>query len=304
MKPTTGLTSLALALTAHASAQTTLYAFRATGDLLKIDPATGAATPIGSSGIPCGGAGSETPCLGIYCTSREDIPITGSSPPQAGQLYYVNRWTGAIWQSGTTTGFPAGSTVHGFDGMANVRSSDPTASDVLYSIDSSNAWQAVGPTGRRDIESLVYFSASTAYALGTDDGGSLYTINTSTGAATLIGGGGFGDARALALMPGGTFYACGSNLLSVNPQTGATTIIGPTGYSDIRALATVTRDPCYANCDKGQVPPWLNVLDFQCFLNRFAVGDPWANCDQSTSAPTLNVNDFMCFLNAFAAGCT
>ncbi len=61
--------------------------------------------------------------------------------------------------------------------------------------------------------------------------------------------------------------------------------------------------PCYANCDGTLNPPYLNVNDFGCFLNRYAAGDPWANCDGSTSVPTLNVNDFQCFLNKYAAGC-
>lgn len=60
---------------------------------------------------------------------------------------------------------------------------------------------------------------------------------------------------------------------------------------------------CYANCDQSTTPPALNVLDFTCFLNRFAAGDSYANCDQSTTPPVLNVLDFTCFLNAFAAGC-
>jgi hypothetical protein len=62
--------------------------------------------------------------------------------------------------------------------------------------------------------------------------------------------------------------------------------------------------PCYANCDSSTTPPALNVLDFACFLNRFAASDPWANCDASTTPPVLNVLDFACFLNAFAAGCS
>ena len=61
--------------------------------------------------------------------------------------------------------------------------------------------------------------------------------------------------------------------------------------------------PCYANCDNSTTAPLLNVLDFGCFLNRFAAGDPYANCDGSTAAPTLNVLDFGCFLDRFAAGC-
>jgi hypothetical protein len=60
---------------------------------------------------------------------------------------------------------------------------------------------------------------------------------------------------------------------------------------------------CYANCDGSSIPPVLNVLDFNCFLNRFATGASYANCDGSTVAPVLNVLDFNCFLNRFAAGC-
>jgi hypothetical protein len=61
---------------------------------------------------------------------------------------------------------------------------------------------------------------------------------------------------------------------------------------------------CYANCDNSTTSPVLNVLDFSCFLNKFAAGDPYANCDNSTTAPVLNVLDFSCFLNKFAAGCS
>jgi probable HAF family extracellular repeat protein len=63
-------------------------------------------------------------------------------------------------------------------------------------------------------------------------------------------------------------------------------------------------DPCYANCDRSSVPPILNINDFQCFLNLFAVQSWRANCDLSTVSPRLNTNDFQCFLNKFAAGCT
>lgn len=60
---------------------------------------------------------------------------------------------------------------------------------------------------------------------------------------------------------------------------------------------------CYANCDNSTIAPVLNVLDFSCFLNKFAAGDPGANCDGSTTPPVLNVLDFSCFLNQYAAGC-
>jgi hypothetical protein len=61
---------------------------------------------------------------------------------------------------------------------------------------------------------------------------------------------------------------------------------------------------CYPNCDQSTTAPFLNVLDFNCFLNKFTAGDSYANCDNSTTPPILNVLDFNCFLNRFTAGCS
>jgi hypothetical protein len=77
--------------------------------------------------------------------------------------------------------------------------------------------------------------------------------------------------------------------------------------ASFRPVLQVTFTPpaggCYANCDGSTTPPILNVLDFSCFLNKFAAGNTYANCDGSTTPPILNVLDFSCFLNKFAAGC-
>ena len=75
-------------------------------------------------------------------------------------------------------------------------------------------------------------------------------------------------------------------------------------YSLVEGFWGGSAASCYANCDGSTTPPALNVLDFACFLNRFAAGDPYANCDSSTTPPVLNVLDFACFLNRFAAGCS
>jgi serine protease AprX len=110
------------------------------------------------------------------------------------------------------------------------------------------------------------------------------------------------------------------NVFVQNPAAGVwtvevlgTEIVGDAYLSDATvnaAFALVvtggvrqTGAPCYANCDGSTVVPVLNVLDFNCFMNRFAAGESYANCDNSTEPPVLNVLDFNCFLNAFAAGC-
>jgi hypothetical protein len=79
---------------------------------------------------------------------------------------------------------------------------------------------------------------------------------------------------------------------------------GNGGAIVVRFTFTPPGAVCYANCDGSTIAPMLNVLDFNCFLNKFAAGDPYANCDGSTTAPVLNVLDFNCFLNKFAAGCS
>jgi hypothetical protein len=75
------------------------------------------------------------------------------------------------------------------------------------------------------------------------------------------------------------------------------------GIGILAASLSYPGTTCYANCDGSTTPPVLNVLDFSCFLNKFAAGNPYANCDGSTTPPVLNVLDFSCFLNKFAAGC-
>jgi hypothetical protein len=57
------------------------------------------------------------------------------------------------------------------------------------------------------------------------------------------------------------------------------------------------------NCDGSTGVPLLTANDFQCFIDKFAAGEPYANCDQSTGTPILTPNDFQCFLNAYASGC-
>jgi murein tripeptide amidase MpaA len=85
------------------------------------------------------------------------------------------------------------------------------------------------------------------------------------------------------------------------------------GIDEVRVSAwACSTPPCYANCDQSTAAPVLNVDDFSCFINRFAMAQAlpyeqqvtsYANCDGSTVAPVLNVDDFGCFINAFALGC-
>ncbi len=60
---------------------------------------------------------------------------------------------------------------------------------------------------------------------------------------------------------------------------------------------------CYANCDASTTAPVLNVMDFSCFMERYASGNPYANCDGSLAWPQMTANDFLCFINKYTQGC-
>lgn len=106
----------------------------------------------------------------------------------------------------------------------------------LYRIDQTNAAiSLVGNLGTT-LNSLVFGSDGTLYAANNG----LYTINTSTGAASLIGGGGgYSSSGDLAFVNGNLYLSSvGDTLYSLNTTTGAGTLIGSIGSAGVYGLAT------------------------------------------------------------------
>jgi len=73
---------------------------------------------------------------------------------------------------------------------------------------------------------------------------SLYRVNSSTGATTLVGGLGSvsGTANALVFGSDGTLYMAGSSLYTVNTLTGTASAIGSIGYQSGGDLAFIGSD--------------------------------------------------------------
>jgi hypothetical protein len=111
--------------------------------------------------------------------------------------------------SGTYTG----TTFYGVAGVGGGLTSIGTTSGL------SGGWSGFGD------------AAGTLY--GVDIGGTLYSVNTSTGAASSIGATGINTSNGYAISSGSsTLYASyGEELYSVNTSTGALTAIGSTGVA-------------------------------------------------------------------------
>ncbi|MFN0132779.1 MAG: GC-type dockerin domain-anchored protein [Phycisphaerales bacterium] len=308
----TTILCVCLFVTAPAVAQPTLYGIRAGGELVRIDHIVGGGHEVAMTGILPGTAVGRRVWLWgqIQGGGYRDHMLVPGVGGLADRLTILDMWTVNVFSTLTIDSMPAGYTIagmgsHGEDPYVLLTADDPGAADWVgrFAL-SSPRMTLIGSTGRSDMQAMTSDSSGILFAIGGDDGGALYHIDQSTGQALLIGGQGtFGDdTRALAIMPDGTILAAGAGLRVVDRATGVATLIGPTGFDDIRGLAVATA--CYLDCALGGAPPTLNVNDFICFMNTFAMGLPYANCDGSNTPPVLNVSDFICFMNKWAEGCT
>jgi hypothetical protein len=153
---------------------------------------------------------------------------------------------------------------------------------------------------------------------------SIYTVtelaafDDGSGPAIYLGGtfpwiGGF-QANGLARWDGSAWSPVGAGIsaggvirfavFEEDPRGRSLYIRGPMevsgGQVPSRLVQWVGCPNCYANCDNSAAKPKLNVDDFICFIDRFAVQDPYADCNHDGS---LNIADFICFVNRFAVGC-
>lgn len=171
-----------------------------TGQLATIDPSTGAAT------------------LGP--------PITGT--PTGVSI------RGLAWADGTLYG------------IQNNVAPNTTGPDSLVRIDTSSGISTlIGATGLSGIQSLAFDSAGKLFAWDATAG--LVTLNRNTGLATDVNGlaDGF-DIQTLTFSPSGVLYGARATLYTLNPSTGAASVVGTiTGAdgADIRGLEFISAVP-------------------------------------------------------------
>jgi hypothetical protein len=223
--------------------------------------------------------------VGILRWAPPNWVDVGPNPPQD-DVYAIALYQGQLYAGGYFT---------------NACCSNPPAPGEFIARFDGNSWQPVGSGMNGTVRALQVFDPDgpgpmpelliAGGAFSTAGGVAASGIAAWDGSSwSPLGTGTAGQVRALTVWRGrlvaaGNFFSAGG---LVSPGL---------------AFWGCPRPPCYANCDQSTVPPALNVLDFNCFLNRFTAGDAYANCDGSTSPPVLNVLDFNCFINRFIGGC-
>src|ERR1043166_6432088 len=87
------LGALPMFLVAHAAGQTYLFALRGNGDLLRIDPQTGVASLVGSSGVACEAGAAYAQPFG-RSGALHDLRIAGGPGASADRVTVLYPWTG------------------------------------------------------------------------------------------------------------------------------------------------------------------------------------------------------------------
>ena len=98
----------------------------------------------------------------------------------------------------------------------------------------------VGPNGDGFVvQDMAFSQAGVLY--GWDVSKGLVTINTATGAATVVNplSGGTSNIQSIVFAPDGTLYGAGNGLYKINPTTGAYAMVGSGGYSDVRGIVVI-----------------------------------------------------------------
>jgi photosystem II stability/assembly factor-like uncharacterized protein len=209
------------------------------GSLYNVNTTTGAATLIGAFGVP------QVDALGIHPSSKELYGMT--STPLSTQFYRISQQFGDALPLRT---IPLGS-VRAFAFSANSTLFGATSTGSLYRINlttgdttfiGNNALSYAGLTFSPLTDVLW---ASVRPPLTNRD--RIYTISTTTGAATLIGATGDGAITpSIAFNPLGVLYGLkGSStqvntLIRIDTTTGAGTLIGSTGVAGMLSITMRT----------------------------------------------------------------
>jgi hypothetical protein len=203
------------------------------GALISIDPATGAGTLIGPTGI----MGDNSPSVHALAIKSTGEIYAPSSIPSS-DLYTINASTGAAtFLSHTGLFYPDAMAFNGSDILhAAARDSN------LYIVDEqSGSTTLIGPMGAA-IKGIA-FDPISGGLFGSSDADGIYRINLNTGEAVLVGLTGLGGTTPdIHFDQDGNLYGTKSgtgshNLISISKATGAGTIIGSIGFTAVTALS-------------------------------------------------------------------
>jgi uncharacterized protein (TIGR03437 family) len=278
---TTGLLTIGVLVALPASLQADNFAYMlgtaalgVENPLGTVDLNTGAFTLIGNMGS--GGYDGLAVANGVLYTE------------QNGLLYSVNTTNASLTLIGGLTGNNLntfGSTTTGLYGVAG---SGPNQAATLFSINpQTGAVTAIGPIGASVIPNGLSYAERLSVGSSTlymEFNSNLYTINTTTGAATQVGTtDSNGYANSVLLLENGTYYVgTGSGIATINVSTGQITPQSSISGGSLSPIG-LAPDPLPA----GTPPAMLTATAYMLGTAAPGVSNPFGTVDLNSGAFTL-----------------
>src|SRR5450755_1301307 len=216
-------------------------------------------------------AGATLSALCAVANASDNIAYMGTV---SGEFGTIDLDTGSFTLLGNSAQTLAGMAVaNGF----LYASSYHTSSGQLFTVNLANG--SLAAVGGVDGISIDDFGSTTSGLFAVSTAADLYSINATTGAATLVGamGLGFGSWRSLSTNSSTLFFADGANLYTLNTSTGAASLVGNMGGSQFGAMVQ-EGGKLYAGRDAGGS---LAVATLNTTTGQATIG---ANLTGSTSA--------------------
>jgi len=205
------------------------------GALITIDPATGAGTLVGPTGITGALGDPGVPALAIRSTGEMYAMDIGA----ASTLYRVDATTGAATVvAATALNSPP---AIAFDG-ADVLWAVDNAGKLYTVVDSTGVARLIGSTGAF-IKGLA-FDPLDGRLWGSDASGGIFTLDVHTGAATLVGNTGLPASPDLHFDVAGHLYGssgggvAANNFIAIDKGSGAGSVVGPIGFASVAGMAS------------------------------------------------------------------
>lgn len=247
------------------------------------------------------------PAQGLaYDVVSKTFFATGANPAGTAnrRLYRVTP-AGTATLIGDITGTTSVINGLAYDALSGTLYGIAQSSGQLFRINTATAAATpIGAPGGGTVGAMEFdLLTNTLYALDDAGGTRLVTIDTATGARSLVGvlGAGIADCNGLALSDvDGFLYtvnAADENLLRINRATGAATVVGATGglFGSSTGMAGAFR--CPADIDASGD---TDLTDFFAFFGAFDAETAPADVNRDGA---VDLTDFFFFFNYYDLGC-
>ena len=201
------------------------------GDVYTIDETTGVGSFLGASGFSeLNSAAADSVGTVFSSTDLELVTIDSTSGLGTGVVSYSAPFSNGI----RGLAFADDDTLYALADTGPLGSLGP---DSLYTVDiGTGNFTLVGSTGLTDVQGLAFSASGDLFAWDITSG--LMSLDLTTGFATDVGAAaGISGIQALEFGADGTLFGGRDELYSIDTATGAWSLIGGGGYSDVRGLA-------------------------------------------------------------------